>query len=75
MCQKLIYLSFAAVSDPLSLRQNGVVTFEININRRDVVQALVLSLMIVAIDKGSDLCFELAEQDVILQQDALFFST
>jgi hypothetical protein len=41
--------------DPLSLSQNGLSAPEVNIGRRDVVQALVISLVIVVIDEGFDL--------------------
>ncbi len=43
--------------DPLSLFQNGLVTAEVDIGWYDVVQALVISLMIVMIDKSCDLGF------------------
>ena len=46
--------------DPFSLFQNDLVTPEVDIGGRDVVQALVVALVVVMIDKGFDLSFEIA---------------
>ena len=46
--------------DPFSLLQNGFVTAEVDVRRRDVVQTLVVASMIVMIDKGLNLGFEIA---------------
>ena len=43
--------------DPFSLFQNGLVTSEVDIGWCDVVQALVITLVIVVIDEGFDLGF------------------
>lgn len=37
----------------------------------DVVEALVVSLVVVVIDKGFDLGFEITRQEVVFQQDAV----
>ena len=42
---------------------------EVDIGRRYVVQALVVALVIVIVDKGPDLHLEIAGQVVVLQQD------
>ena len=38
--------------DPFSLLLNGFVTPEVDVRRRDVVDALVVALMIVVVDEG-----------------------
>lgn len=55
--------------DPFSLFQNGFVPSEVDIGWCDVAQTLVISLMIVMIDEGFNLGFEIARQDLVLQQD------
>lgn len=57
--------------DPFPLLQNGFVTTEVDVGRRDVVQALVISLMVVVIDEGFDLSVEVSGQEVVFQQDAV----
>ena len=44
----------------------------VNIGWCDVVQALVVTLMIVLANEGSDVRFEVTGQEVVLQQDAVF---
>jgi hypothetical protein len=44
---------------------------EVNICGREVVDALVLSLMIVMIDKCLDLRFKVCWEEVVIQQDAV----
>ena len=41
--------------DPFPLLSNGFVTSEVDVRRRDVVQALVVALVIIMIDEGFDL--------------------
>jgi len=48
--------------DPFALFQNGFVTPEIDVGRCDVVDALVIPLMIIVIDEGFDLNFEVTRQ-------------
>ena len=51
--------------------KNGFVASEIDVGGRDVAQALVVAPVVVLIDEGLDLGFEIARQKVILQQDAV----
>ena len=44
--------------DPFALFHNGFVPFEVNLCRCDVVDALVIALVIVVVDEGFDLSFE-----------------
>ena len=57
--------------DPFPLLQNGFVAPEVDVRRCDVVQALVVALMVVVIDEGFDLGFEITGQEVVFQQDAV----
>ena len=55
--------------DPFPLLQNGFVAPEVDVGGCDVVQALVIALVIVVIDEGFNLGFEIARQEVVFQQD------
>lgn len=44
--------------DPVSLLQNGFVPSEVDVGRCDIVQALVEELVVVVVDEGFDLGFE-----------------
>ena len=46
-------------------------TSEVNIGGREVSKALVIALVIIVRDEGIDLCFEMAGQVVVLEQDAV----
>lgn len=46
--------------DPFSLFQNGFVSTEVDVGGCDVVQALVVALVVVVVDEGFDLSFEVA---------------
>ena len=57
---------------------NGMQTFddcrspaEVGVGRRHIGQALVVSLVIVVLDEGLDVGFEVAGQEVVFQQDAV----
>ena len=60
--------------DPFALLQNGFVTSEVAVRWREVVQALVEALMVVVIDEGFDLRFEITWQKVVFEQDAVLQS-
>ena len=55
--------------DLLPFSQNGFVTPEVEVSGRDVFQALVVALVVVILDEGPDLAFEIAGQIVVFQQD------
>ena len=57
--------------DPFSLQQDGVAAPEVDVGRGEVVEALVVSPMIVVFDEGGDPGFEVARQEVVLQQNAV----
>ncbi len=50
--------------DPCSLHQDGLAAPEEDISRCEVIQALVVSMVIVVIDKGRDLGLEVFREEV-----------
>ena len=57
--------------DPFSLQQNGVAAPEVDVGRGEIVEALVVAPVIVVLDEGGDLGFEVARQEVVFEQDAV----
>ena len=57
--------------DPFSFQQDGLSPTEVSVGGCDVVQALVVSPVIVILDEGLDLGLKVALQIVVLQQDAV----
>ena len=57
--------------DPVSLLSTGFDPSEVEVGLCDVAQTHVAALVIVVVDEGFDLGFEITWQDVILQQDAV----
>ncbi len=53
--------------DPFTLFDDGGGPAEVGIGGRHVVQDLVVSLVIVVLDEGLDLCLEVAGQEVVFQ--------
>ena len=54
--------------DPFPLSENGFVASEVDVSRCDVVQAFVVTLVVVVLDEGFDLAFEITRQIVVFQQ-------
>ena len=48
--------------DPFSFQQDGLATSEVDIGRREIVQALVVAPGVVVLNKRSDLLFQFARQ-------------
>jgi len=57
--------------DAPPLQQDGLPPAEIDIRRGQIVQALVIALVVILLDKLLDLSLQRARQVVILQQDAV----
>ena len=57
--------------DPFTLFDDGWGSAEVGVGGRHVVQALVVTLVVVVLDEGLDLGLEVAGQEVVLQQDAV----
>jgi hypothetical protein len=53
--------------DPFPLIQDGLSAPEVDIRRRDVFQALVIAPVVVVIDKGFDLVFQIPWQEIVFQ--------
>jgi len=53
--------------DLFSPFDDGRIPPEVSIGRRDVIQALVVTMVVVMLDEGPDLVFEIAGQVIILQ--------
>ena len=58
--------------DPFALLYDGRSSAEVGVGGGHVVQALVVSLVIVVLDERLDLGLEVAGQEVVLEQDAVF---
>ena len=61
--------------DPFSFQQDGLPTSEVDVGRRQIVDALVVAQVIVVGDEGFDPNLKLAGQIVVLQQDAVLTSS
>ena len=76
MLSRLSLMVQAAVSDGefldlFSPFDDGRIPSEVSIGGRDVIQALVVAMVVVMLDEGPDLVFEIAGQVIVLQQDAV----
>jgi len=60
--------------DPFSLFDDRFCPAEVGIGGCDVFQALVIPLVIIVFDERFDLGFQIAGQEVVLQQDAVLQS-
>ena len=57
--------------DPFSFCQDGATPPAVDVGRGEIVDALVVSAVVVVGNEGFDLGFEIAGQEVIFQQDAV----
>jgi hypothetical protein len=57
--------------DPFAFEQDGLAASEVNVGRGEIVEALVVSSMIVMLDEGRDLGFEVLLEEIVFQQDAV----
>lgn len=57
--------------DPFAVFDDGFRPSEIGVGGCHIVEALVVAPMIVVLDEGADLVFEIARQEVIFEQDAV----
>ena len=57
--------------DPFSLFDDGRGSAEVGVGGRYVVQALMIALVVVMLDEGLDLDFEISGQEVVFEQDAV----
>ena len=57
--------------DPFAFEQDGLAAPKIDVGWGEIVEALVISAMVVVLDKGGDLSFEVLAEEVIFEQDAV----
>ena len=57
--------------DAFAFEEDGLGPSEVDVGRREIAQALVIAGMVVMVDEGGDLAFEIAGQVVMLEQDAV----
>jgi hypothetical protein len=57
--------------DPFSCLQDGLAASEVDVGRCEIAEALVIAPVVVVIDEGADLRFEVARQEVVFEQDAV----
>jgi hypothetical protein len=57
--------------DPFAFEEDGVGVPEVDVSRGKIVEALVIAGMVVMLDEGRDLAFEIAGQVIMLEQDAV----
>jgi len=57
--------------DPFAFEEDGLGSPEVDVSRSEIVEALVIAGMVVVLDEGRDLAFEIAGQVVMLEQDAV----
>ena len=55
--------------DPLPFQQDGLAAPEVDIGGREVIQALVVAPVVVVLDEGAELGFEITGQIIVLEQD------
>jgi hypothetical protein len=46
--------------DPVSLQEDGLAAAEVDVSRREVVDALVIAAVVIVVDERRDLGFEIA---------------
>ena len=64
-------LSDSVSFDPFTFEQDGLAASEVDVGRSEIVEALVVSAMIVVLDEGRDLGFEVFLEEVVFQEDAV----
>ena len=58
--------------DPFTFEQDGLAAPEVDFGRSEIVEALVVSAMIIMLDEGGDLRLKVLLEIVVFQQDAVF---
>jgi hypothetical protein len=57
--------------DPFAFEEDGLSASEVDVGRREIGQALVVSRMVVLRHEGRDPAFEIAGPVIVLKQDAV----
>ena len=64
-------LSDGVAFDPFSLQKDGLGSAEVDVGRCEVLQAFMVTPVIVVVDEARDLGFEIAGQVIVLEQNAV----
>lgn len=64
-------LSDCVSFDPFTFDEDGLAASEVDVGRGEIVEALVVSAMIVMLDEGRDLGFEVFLEEVVFQENAV----
>ena len=64
-------LSDGVAFDPFSLQKDGLGSAEVDVGRRQVLQAFMVTPVIVVLNEARDLSFEIAGQVIVLEQNAV----
>jgi hypothetical protein len=64
-------LSDCVSFDPFAFEQDGLATSEIDVGGSEIVEALMVSPMVVMLDDGGDLGFQVFLREVVFEQDAV----
>ena len=57
--------------DPFAFEENGLAALKVDVGQGEIAEALMVAAMVVVLDEGRDLAFEIAGQVVVFQQDAV----
>ena len=57
--------------DPFAFEKDGLGPPEVDVSRSEIAEALVIAGTVVVLDEGRDLAFEIAGQEVMLEQDSV----
>src|SRR5215813_14477410 len=58
--------------DPFAFCQNGWTASTVDVCWGKIVDALVVAAVVIVVDKGGNLSFEITGQEIVFQQDAVF---
>jgi hypothetical protein len=64
-------LSHGVAFDPFSLQKDGRGSAEVDVGRCQVLQAFMVTPVIIVLDEARDLGFEIAGQVIVLEQNAV----
>ena len=57
--------------DPFAFEQDGLCASEVDVGGSEIVEALMVTAMIVMLDEGCNLGFEVLLEEVVFKQDAV----
>ena len=57
--------------DAFSPFDDGLISAEVDVSRRQIADALMVTMMVIVIDEPTDLPFEVTRQEVVFEQDAI----